>query len=173
MDADSICKLQDAIFRAVQLQRDDPAVFAETYECKGSFAASVGLEKEIQAAIDCFNVRFPYNSDSLDPLRKLLQSRVHENDLLDCISTLGALAASQLTKEALQAKVQLSGAESDIVEVIRDAGGHIESQSAVLSALSTKGKFPSLGTTKVTLAALKRHGILEQGPNGNGYQLPK
>ncbi len=66
-----------------------------------------------------------------------------------------------------------SAAEQDIIDVIREAGGEVDSQAAILDALSKKGKIPSVGTTKITLAALKRHGFLSSGPDGKGYRLPE
>ena len=63
-------------------------------------------------------------------------------------------------------------AEQDIIDVIREAGGYVPSQTLVFNALSAKDKIPSEGTTKVNLAAMKRHGILQAGPGGKGYKLP-
>jgi hypothetical protein len=71
-----------------------------------------------------------------------------------------------------KAEVNLSPAEQDIVDVIREAGGKIDSQSKILDALNVKEKIPSEGTTKVLLAAMVRHGILKTGPGGKGYSLP-
>ena len=68
--------------------------------------------------------------------------------------------------------VRLSAAEQDIDDVIREAGGAIESQAAIFDALAAKGKIPSEGTTKTLLAAMVRHGILQVGPGGKGYKLP-
>jgi hypothetical protein len=71
-----------------------------------------------------------------------------------------------------KAEVHLSPAEQDIVDVIREAGGAIDSQTAIFNALAAKGKIPSEGTTKTSLAAMVRHGILQTGPGGKGYKLP-
>jgi hypothetical protein len=67
---------------------------------------------------------------------------------------------------------RLSEAEKNIFNVIEEAGGVIESQAAVTSALEAKFGPTSEGTTKTTLAALVRHGLLQSGPEGRGYRLP-
>jgi hypothetical protein len=87
-------------------------------------------------------------------------------------ANLGNTVAKGWVWPAAPVKVHLSPTEQDIVDVIREAGGEVASQAAVLDALSVKGKIPSEGTTKITLAALVRHGILQTGPGGKGYRLP-
>jgi len=89
------------------------------------------------------------------------------------VATIEAEWAAAIRATPTQSKavpsVRLSGAEQDIIEVIREIGPSGDrSQTAILDALASKGKVVSPGTTKVILASLVRHGILRKG-----YRLPE
>ena len=74
---------------------------------------------------------------------------------------------------AKRGPVKLSAAEQDLVGAIRAIGPDRDrSQRAIFDHLSTGQKIPSEGTTKTTLAALKRHGILVEDEKGQ-YALPE
>ena len=83
-------------------------------------------------------------------------------------------ASAGLTTERLVAgepasPIKLSAAEQDLIDVIREIGQDGDrSQRNIMAVLNQKDKAPSEGTTKTTLAALVRHGILL-----DGYRLPE
>lgn len=167
----------------VQPERALARFFAELVRKFGDFLPDYGSEAEMpRLAAHVAEEILEGDSPSLQQVEQLELGQFEIVEQMEVrfgeiMSRLSALAEEKRTLNAVgsrQPDPKLSPAEKDIVNVIRQAG-HRLTQTQILNALSAEEKIPSVGTTKVTLAALVRHAILTHDGRADppGYGLPE